>query len=217
MYKFFAYLFSLFCLAGCIRFFPTSTQETPRIPRVSIEPVSEVVLRYATELKHEKELELTDSRIIYDDTLRRIRLDFVSQKIMELCEARMTLVDIVENLLERLNSNGNATEQTLKRHFDYYDLEIYIHYESYFISFIDPMYISWITLCNGISSFYSGEVFLERLDSWRARSEEYYKSRLFVSVMRDSEKEYEKTHPKPLDEKPYFGRGIEAPTDWMSQ
>lgn len=217
MYKFFAFLISLFCLTGCLRFFPTTTYNPPVIPRPDVAPVASVVLDYATKLKHEKDLHLDDSRIIFDDSLRRIRLDFHSQDIMELCDARFLLVDIVEELLERLNNNEMASEQSLKRHFDYFDLEINIHYECFYIHFCDPMYISYITLCNGISSFYSGEVSLVRLDSWHARSEEYYKSRLFANIMRESEKIYDATHPIPQDERKYFGRSVEAPTDWFSK
>lgn len=215
MYKFFAILIVFFSLTGCIRFFPSAKYEAPVIPTMSVEPVADVVLRYATELKYEKELNLMDSRIIYDDSLRRVRLNFVSQKILELCTARTLLVDVVEGLLKRLNESADARNQTFKRHFDYYDLEICIHYESFYVRYDDPMYISWVTLCNGISSFYAGDVFSIRLDKWHARSEEYYKSRLFVTIMRDSEQQYKETHPKPYDIKPNFGKGNESPIDWF--
>ena len=51
-------------------------------------------------LQQNVQFHLEDSKIIYDETLRRIRLDFVSQHIGELCDARMILVEIVENLLQ---------------------------------------------------------------------------------------------------------------------
>lgn len=159
-----------FLLTGCIRFMPADKYEPPAIPCMPVEPVADVVLRYATELKYEKELNLMDSRIVYDDSLRRVRLDFVSQHISELCDARMLLVDIVEELLKRLNASAEARNQVVKRHFDYFDLEIYIHYESYYILYTDPMCISWITLHDGITSFYAGDVSLYYLDKWHARS-----------------------------------------------
>lgn len=216
MYKFLI-IIPFFFLTGCIRFMPADKYEPPACPNMPVEPVADVVLRYATELKYEQELHLMDSRIVYDDSLRRVRLDFISQHIFELCDARLLLVDIVEELLKRLNASAEARNQMVKRHFDYFDLEIYIHYESYFILYTDPMYISWITLRDGISSFYAGDNALYALEKWHARSEEYYKSRLFATIMRDSEQNYKDTHPKPFELKPDFGKGYESPINWLGR
>jgi hypothetical protein len=216
MAKLVAFLLPLFFLTGCIRFFPSSVSKVEPVPTMPVEPIADVVLRYATVLKHEKELNLEDSKIIYDDTLRRIRLDFISQHIGELCDARFLLVEIVEELLKRLNASHEARDLTLKRHFDYFDLEIYIHYQSFFIEYIDPLYIGWVTLVDGVSTFYAGDIFRFTLDVSHGRSEEYYKSRLFATIMKDSDKHYREIHPEPIDEKPDFGKGYESPTDWFS-
>lgn len=217
MSKIFPILLPLLFLSGCIRFFPSSHQITTAPPEISIEPVSDVVLRYATELKYDHELELEDSQIFYDDSLRRVRLQFYTQKIIELCDARFLIVEIVEELLARLNASGAARDQMLKRHFDPYDLDIYIHFGSFFVTYVDPAYISWVNLREGITTFYSGDLFLMRLDTWHARSEAYYKSRLFATIMKDAKENYKHTHPVPTDERRYFGRAYDAPVDILSR
>ncbi len=184
-------------------------------PEIAAEPIVDVVLRYSTELKYEKNLYLMDSKIVHDELVQKIRLDYVSQDIVTLCEAREILVDITEGFLARLNAMPGAREQTLKRFFTPYNLDICIHYDSDFIDYVDFMYVSWVTLRNGKSAFYAGDVNTYRLDTWHSRYEPYYKTRQFVRISRDAEEHYLETHKDLIQDK-FFGKDIHEPANWIS-
>src|ERR1700722_2480364 len=58
--------------------------------------ITHAIQHYFAYLRHVKLLRLEDSSVYYDAKINTVRMEFVSMKVMELCDARELLVDIVE-------------------------------------------------------------------------------------------------------------------------
>lgn len=162
------------------------------------EDLTFAVEEYAAELKHEHRLYLEDCMVCWSPDGAKIRLEFITQHILELCPARELLVDVVEGLLYRLNTNY-IPEDLRPIPFTADNLELYIRFESFFGKFVDPFYIGWIALEQGISYFYAFTLENPKLDVFHTRWEPYYKSLTIVKAQRAAEKEYRMTHPEPIN------------------
>lgn len=178
------------------------------VPTVNTEVFTRIILTYATELEHEKRLFLEDSKVFYDVTVDRIRLEFSSQDLVTMCEARALLVDVVEGLMERIQQYPEATVQ-LNSDFTASNVDIYINFESYFGLYVDPFYIGWVVLEEGTSYFYAFSIKDNKTYWWNTRVEPYEKSFLFATTKREAEEAYQqrviqaKPHPKLIEER-YF-------------
>lgn len=75
------------------------------VQKIDGSEVTHAIQQYTTYLRHVKRLRLEDSGVFYHDSIHTLRLEFVSMDVMELCEARELLVDVVEGLLFDLNRN----------------------------------------------------------------------------------------------------------------
>lgn len=147
--------------------------------------MTKIVISYAAELKRKHRLELEDSRIYYDTKINKLRLDFYSQAVIELCEARQVLVDIVDGYLERINSNSILSFQMDPRPFDYKNIEVHITYGAYHILYVDPYYIAHVTLEDGIAWYLDGELDDKMSDYWMKRIESYPKTREIALIDRE--------------------------------
>lgn len=160
------------------------------------EELSAIVWDFLVQVAHENGLFPENAQVISGPSETKLRFDFSSQDIIEMCPARDLLVDIVENILERINMAGFGSK-IQPYPFTADQLEIYIDFQSYYGVYCDPTYIGWIVLENGMSFFYT---FLVKdkdprtPDLWQVRREPYFKSRSFVYLQRASEARYEKTH-----------------------
>lgn len=198
-----AALFSFTIIAGCILFIqPSCCKLRPRqveggewVQKIEDSAFCSIIIPYATELSHTKRLRFEDAKIYYTDKVDSIRIIFSTQNILELCPARELMVDVVEGFLERLNSMPNVEDN-----FGHYpitadDLELYFSYESYFIEYVDPTYMAWMSLRDGVVRFYDGLLKDFHKDFWNSRVETYEKSYEFVTIQRAAEAEYLKEHP----------------------
>lgn len=193
---FFCLIFSLSACRSNDHLYP------PRIlVDVDMEDISEVVLTFAYELKEEKHLHLEQSFAVYDKHINKIRLQFISQDLLEMDQARRLLVDVVEGLLERLNYNY-AISQTMRNElgpvaFGPEHLEISINFESYYGLYDDPFFVGWVVLDKGTAYYYAFDIYECSADRWHSRIEPYFKSRSFVKIERKAEYDYKaKHHPK---------------------
>lgn len=164
--------------------------------KVDVVSFSEVIIPYAVELGHSHRLRFEDSKVYYDDFAFRFRVIWSSQTILELCEARDLLVNVVEGLLERMNANPQVIAS-----FDHYpitadDLEIYFFYESYFIEYVDPTYQAFVSLHDGCVRYINGLIKNPRIDFWDIRTETYEEAYRFATLMKASEQAYEEAHEK---------------------
>jgi len=177
----------LLLFSGCV----TKTRYLGKwVHKIDSEELSEVVIRFAVHLEHERNLYLEHSRVFFDDKIEKLRLDFSSQDIIELCRAREDLVYVVEGLLKRINEHMLLRGQLAHRPFTAKDLDIHITYESYHARYVNPMYIGYTILENGRSYFYTSELNTRGTDYWQRRTELYSKTREFARFYAEAEAPY---------------------------
>lgn len=155
-----------------------------------------VTLHQAARLAHKHRWYLEDSWISYDDfnIVNGIRLQYRTQNLLELQEARAQLVDLVEDFLENLENNPE-TASYLQPDFSASNLLIYVDFQSFWGMYGDPMYIGWMVLQDGMVYYYNFDVKDFRVDYWYSRIESYHKSREVVRLERQSEEDYQLSLP----------------------
>lgn len=163
----------------------------PWAKTVDVEPISAEIINYAVKLRHEFGLRFEDSKIYYDEFVNQIRIIFSTQAIIELKEARELTVDVMEGLLERLNSNPAIASQFEFGEVSADQIELYIAFESYFNTYVDQEYIGWVSVYDGLAHYYSATLKYPYGDYWHGRTEPYFKSLEFVTYERQSESAYD--------------------------
>ena len=174
------------------------------------EAITRIVLAYSRELKTKYKLKLHDAVTYYSDEvgMYKLRLDFTTMQIVELCEARFLLVDIVEGFLSRINNNILLRGDLSHRPFSPMNLEIHVTFESFYVLHVDPMYIGFIILEEGTSFFYNAELDDRLSEYWHKRIEPYHKTLQIVNIERQlgpdpQEKDkFDQTVDKYFDESP---------------
>lgn len=157
-----------------------------------------VTLHQAARWRHKHRWYLDDSWIYYNKfgTVNSIRLQYRTQNILELQEARAKLVDFVEEYLEMLQVNPD-TAASLAPGFSADNLLIYVDFQTYWGLYGDPQYVGWMVLQDGCVYYYDFDVKNIYVDYWYSRIESYNKSREIVNLERLSEADYEMTLPPP--------------------
>lgn len=187
------FLLMTLCLTGCGGFFFERDRLPPDL--AFSDAASEAVIKFGYTLRRERGLFLEDAQVFGDDEsgIERIMLVFSSQDIMEICDARELVVDIVEGALQAIDKN---VEDELAVHpFPVENLRIYIEFESFYSRFADPTYMGWIDVEDGIVSFYAFDTKDEKRNRWLQRKEHYFQSYAYVTHERAAAKEYEEAHP----------------------
>lgn len=188
-------------LTGCASFQPfgwapfgNHVPEAPEVdlpsPMLSIhsEEITAIVQDYTVELRALKRLHLLHANTYYNERgIQAIQLQFHSQDIINLCQARKLIIDISEGLLEKLNSNSLLTPETENYAFYPFNLEIYINFESFYIRYVDPFYIKWVTMEDSEIVFYTGDVDDNDKKCWHSKKESYETSRNIVLYQRAAE------------------------------
>lgn len=171
-------------------------KDLPR-PQLSVhaEEITAIVQDYSVELRNQKRLHLEHARTYYNERgIHTIQLMYSSQDIIELCQARKLIIDVTEGMLDQLNSNPLLIPEFVDQAFYPPNMEIYINFESYFIRYIDPYYIKWICLEDGIIKFYTGDVNDNDKRGWHYKREAYDTSRNIVFYQRLAEDKYKAMH-----------------------
>lgn len=159
--------------------------------KVDPDPAAYAVLTYAVPLQHQKRLFLEDSQIFYDDKINKFHMEFSSQAILELREARELIVDLVEGFLVKVN-NSDLKYELKSFPLTAKDVDVCIFFESFEGKYIDYRYTALIKLECGVVHFYEFDMENRLLDWWHDRSEYYWQSLLFVNASRAGEAEYRK-------------------------
>lgn len=165
-------------------------------PQISIhaEEITAIIQDYSVELKNLKRLHLRHALTYYNDAgIHTIQLQYISQDIIELCQARKLIIDVTEGFLEQLNSDSILIPEFPDHAFYPFNFEIYIDFESYF-RFVDPFYVKWIVLEDGVITFYTGDVVDNEKKGWHAKKESYETSRNIVFYERLAEDKYKAMH-----------------------
>jgi len=157
------------------------------VKKIDAPEIVHVIQNYLAYLRHEKHLRLEDSSVYYDDYINAVRMEFICQDLLEVREARMLLVDVVEGLLAELNKNPVLAPEFITYPMSPRQLEIYINFESYYGTFLDPYYVGWMKLEKDTSYFYAFDIKYDGRNVWDYRIEPYFKSREFVIYERESE------------------------------
>lgn len=157
--------------------------------------VTAIIQDYSVELKYQKHLHLQHANTYYNEQgIHTIQLRYISQDILELCDARKLIIDVSEGMLDQLNSNPVLVPEFTNYAFYPFNLEIYIDFESYFTRYVDPFYIKWISMENAVITYYSADVTDNDKNSWHARKEAYNTSRDIVFYQRLAEDKYKAMH-----------------------
>ncbi|QLH36485.1 MAG: hypothetical protein HWD61_10400 [Parachlamydiaceae bacterium] len=169
---------------------------------------TDVTLHQAARLAHKHRWYLEDAWVYYNAAgiVNKIRLQYRTQNILELQQARALLVDVVEEYMEFLNANPD-TSGHLVEGFSVDNLLIYVDFQSYWGLYGDPQYIGWMVLQDGMVYYYDFDVKNIYVDYWYSRIETYNKSREIVRLERISEMDYQDSLPPPPKSK--FGNLVQ--------
>jgi len=200
-------LCTLFCLTGCnfsqplIETFSPTPDQLPTPPRTVINSaeLTAIIQNYTTELKYNKRLHLEHANTFYDDGINTIQLQFITQDIIEMCEARELIVDLAEGFLAELNQNPILGPEFVTYPLRPSNLEVYITFECWYGKFCDPHYIGWIGLEDAQVTYYEFDLGDHIKDCWHSRHESYATSREIVVYQREAEKRYNEEHLKNVN------------------
>lgn len=184
---------SLLLLSGCcelFRFRPHS-HYIPKASEGQIEDINypaivDTVFGYGTELRCTKKLTLCSSCALVDGKVDKLRLEFISQQLFDLQQARELLVDVVEGLIPRVNFNVALATSMDHRPFTPNDVEIIIRFESFYGYFTDSNFTGRIDLKNGSVTYSSFALYNSDRDPWHCKTEAYTLSRQLVTIDRSA-------------------------------
>lgn len=179
---------------------PKVVPKGPWIKKIDSEELSRIVVNFSTKMKIDKHLELEDSWAAYDDTIFKISLRYSSQRLLTLYDARLLLVEVVEEFLYRLNNNRIVGFELDHFPFTADDLDVKINFESFYGRYIDELYIGLVWLQGGCAHYYGfdrKDATLNGIDWDHHRFEPYRKSRELALVKRMADLPYIETRPNP--------------------
>lgn len=177
----------------------------PWVKKIDSEELSRIVINFATKMKIDKHLELEDSWAAYDDYILKMCLEFSSQRLLTLYDARLLLVEVVEELLYRLNNNTIISFELDHFPFTARDLDIKINFESFYGRYIDELYIGLVWLQAGCVHYYAfdrKDPSLNGIDWDHHRFEPYTKARELALIKKQADLPYiehiENPHPPKI-------------------
>lgn len=184
-------------LVGC----QSKTVETgPWVKKIDSDELSRIVINFGTKMKIDKHLELEDSFASYDDAIFKICLQFTSQRLLTVYDARLLMVEVVEELLYRLNNNTIISFELDHFPFTASDLDVKISFESFYGRYVDELYIGMAWLQGGCVHFYAfdrKDASYNGIDWDHHRFEPYSKSRQLALIKRQADLPYIEQIPNP--------------------
>lgn len=178
-------LFTCILLAGCTKR-SESGPEWIWEKKIDTEELTRTTVRYTTLMERIHKLHLEDSRVYYTDQTEKIRLVMSSQNLYELCDARELITEFVEGYLDALNKNPSIRADMASQPFTYEDLDIYINFESFFGDYVDPFYVGWLELDDGLVNYYMFTLKQWYYDRWNCRTEPYEKALEIANAQREA-------------------------------
>lgn len=174
-------------LTGCQ---PKTVPQGPWVKKIDSEEMTRLVLNYSKELKIRRALDLEDSWVSYDDSIKKICLEYSSQRLLTLEEARLLMVELVEGFLERLNNNAFLSYELETFPFTADNLSVRINFESFFGMYVDILYIGQVWLQAGCVDFYAFDRKIDGIDWDHHRFEPYTKSREIALLKKEADLPY---------------------------
>jgi hypothetical protein len=180
-------LFAAMIISGCR---PGVKHAGPWVKKIDSGEMSSIVINFSVKMKREKHLELEDSWIAYDDYIKKICLQYSSQRLLTVYDARLVMVELVEDFLYRLNNNEIVSFELDHFPFTANDLDVKINFESYYGRFIDELYVGLAWLKGGCVHFYAFDRKDDGIDWSHDRFEPYTKSRELALIKREADMPY---------------------------
>lgn len=181
-------LLFILILCGC----STGYQSDPWGKVVDSDEMTWIVQKVAAKWKHQdyRRIRLEHSHASYSDTFTQVHLEFSSQEILEVDQARNLLVDMTEDLLREINTNAIIADELSPYPFSADQLHIEINFETYIGEYVDPYYIGCVELKNGFAYYYAFDEKDQDWYNWHARVESYSKTREVSMLSRAAEKQF---------------------------
>lgn len=193
-------LASTLLLCGCMKHNNGPDTDWMYADRVRVDFATDdatmIIQQFVTELHYEKRLNLESAFMCIGDHGQKIRIEFTTQALLMLCEARELMSDIVEGVLYNINTKLVDPVQK-PQPYTSADLEIYIKFESFYGEYDDPFYIGWIAMEENMVYYYAFNLDNRKLRSWSTHYEPYPKTKSIAHAQREAEKEYKLSHKKP--------------------
>ncbi|MCB1118951.1 MAG: hypothetical protein KDK65_03230 [Chlamydiia bacterium] len=169
-------------------------------------PATRALMLQAAVMGRKHHLFLENSFVYHDENgiIDGFFIDFSSMELVELCEARHILVDVVNEILHRVNSDPALTNKLRNPPLTYEDLEIWITHKSFYGIRLMQYLIHEIVLQNGRAFYVTSESNNRELPFAKCRSEPYHKTAEIVRVDDEVEEEMAKLPQEP--EKSYLKR-----------
>lgn len=170
-------------LTGCQ---PREIPTGPWVKKIDSEELSRLVINFSAKMAKEQHLFLEDSYAAYNDSISKICLRYSSQRLLTLEEARLQIVEIVEEFLYRLNNNTVLGFELETFPFTANNLDVRINFESFFGIYVDPLYIGQTWLNCGCVDFYAFDRKDNNIDWDHHRFEPYFKSRELALLQKEA-------------------------------
>lgn len=177
-------------ITGCR---PKTIPEGPWVQKIDSYELSRIVVNFSTKMKIDKHLELEDSWAAYEDTILKVCLQYSSQRLLTVYDARLLMVEVVEELLYRLNNNSIISFELDHHPFTARDLDVKITFENFYGRYIDELYIGLAWLQAGCVHFYAydrKDSTLNGIDWDHDRFEPYEKSLQLALIKKQADMPY---------------------------
>lgn len=181
------YLFPLtLVLTGCRE---VTVGDGPWVKKIDSEEVSRLVINFSKKMKSEQHLELEDSRVEYNDYIKKIYLEYSCQRLLTVYEARLMMVELVEEFLSRLNNHTFLSFELQNFPFTADDIEVKINFESFYGRYIDELYVGLAWLKCGCVYFYAFDIKdqVGDIDWSHDRWEPYFKSKELALLKKEAD------------------------------
>lgn len=164
--------------------------EGPWVKKIDSEELSRLVIYFSAQMKQEKHVELEDSWAAYEDYIQKLCLRYSSQRLLNLYDARLLVVELVEELLSRINNHAILSFEVEKFPFSVEDLDVKITFENFYGRFVDEQYVGMVWLQGGCVHFYAfnrKDMSISGIDWSSQRFEPYFKSRELALIKRETD------------------------------
>jgi len=208
--------FLLLTLSGCTcwdgwddsyvddRMFCDGTDTVPRSPAVDLPPpvlsihcdeITAIVQEVSVNFKHKRRLRLADAKTFYNEEgIHTIQLKYTTQELLDPSVARLLIVDLVDSMTDKLNGNMYLVPEFSHLVFLPSNFEIYISCESYYARYVDPLYIRYICIEDGIITYYAADLNDNNKNCWHVRKESFKTAHSIAVHERKAEEEYNKKY-----------------------
>lgn len=163
--------------------------EGPPVQMIDTEAMSELVIRYSAILKDDKHLNLEDSRVAYDTSIQQISLEYSTQSLLTVYDARLLIVEVVEGFLELLNDDPRLQSTLIMYPFTSDNMCVKINCTSFYGLYLDPLYVGAIWLYKGCTYIYAFDRKNNDIDWDHHRFEPYFKSRELALIKKQVDDE----------------------------